>query len=143
MKILGIAWIGLVSDHPEIRTFYKRLFDLKAKEETPNYMYFIINEMTHLEILPTKSKMATRQKAGVPAIGFLVDDLNEAVKELEEFSVSKKSGIEEWKSETSVHRWIYFSDPEGHTLLLLERRNLNPARTRKRHSFYWDRHYHF
>jgi hypothetical protein len=57
----------------------------------------------------------------VPALGFLVEDLDSAVQELRAADVNLKSEIEEWRSDEEIHRWIYLEDPEGHTLLLLER----------------------
>ena len=121
MKILGIGWLGLVSDRPETRQFYAKVLGLNLIEEKPTYSYYTINETAHLEILSTRTRLANRQREGVPAIGFLVDDLDNAVQELTAAGVELRSGIEEWHSDNERHRWIYLEDPEGHTLLLLER----------------------
>lgn len=121
MKILGIGWLGLVSDHPETRQFYAKLLGLNLIEEKPTHSYYTINETAHLEILSASSRLANRQREGVPAIGFLVDDLDNAVQELTAAGVEFKSGIEEWQSDNERHRWIYLEDPECHTLVLLER----------------------
>jgi catechol 2,3-dioxygenase-like lactoylglutathione lyase family enzyme len=121
MKILGVGWLGLVSDKPETRRFYASVLGLDLAEEVPAYAYFTISETTHLEILAPATRLAKRQHPGAPALGFLVEDLDGAVQELNAAGVSLTSGIEEWRSDREIHRWIYFEDPEGHTLLLLER----------------------
>jgi catechol 2,3-dioxygenase-like lactoylglutathione lyase family enzyme len=121
MKILGIGWLGLVSDRSETRQFYKEVLGLNLLEEKPAYAYYKINEKEFLEILPADSPLGRRQRNGAPAIGFLVEELDNAVKELMEAGVEFKSEIEEWRSDTEQHRWIYFEDPDGITLLLLER----------------------
>jgi len=121
VKILGIGWLGLIGDHPETRQFYAKTLGLNLVAEEPTYAYYSINETTHLEILSTGSRLANRQREGAPAVGFLVDDLDHAVQELTAAGATLKSEIEEWRSDDERHRWIYFEDPEGHTLLLLER----------------------
>ena len=124
MNILDIGWVGLVGDRPETRRFYARLLGLRLIEEKPAYAYYAINTVTHLEVLSTGSHLASRQRAGAPAIGFRVDHLDSAVQELEVAGVELRSGIEERRSDDERHRWVYFEDPEGHTLLLLERHRI-------------------
>jgi catechol 2,3-dioxygenase-like lactoylglutathione lyase family enzyme len=121
MKVLSIGWLGLVSDKPETRQFYAKVLGLKLTEDKPAYAYFTIGETTHLEILSSDTRLAGRQRQGVPALGFLVEDLDSAVQELRAADVNLKSEIEEWRSDEEIHRWTYLEDPEGHTLLLLER----------------------
>jgi catechol 2,3-dioxygenase-like lactoylglutathione lyase family enzyme len=121
MKILGIGWLGLVGDHPETRRFYATVLGLSLTDDKPAYAYFTISETAHLEILSPGTRLATRQRKGSPSVGFLVEDLDSAVQELKAAGVKLKSEIEEWHSDDEFHRWVYFEDPEGHTLLLLER----------------------
>ena len=121
MKILGIGWLGLVSDRPETRQFYAKVLELKLIAEEPTYAYYIVNETTHLEILSTRSRLANRHRESALAIGFLVDDLDSAIQQLIAAGAKVRGEIEEWRSDEERHRWIYFEDPEGHTLLLLER----------------------
>ena len=124
MNILGVGWIGLVSDRPQTRRFYKQVLGLRLIEQKPAYAYYTINAATHLEVLSTASRLAGRQRADAPAIGFRVDHLDNAVQELGVAGVELRSGIEEWRSDNEQHRWVCFDDPEGHTLLLLERRRI-------------------
>lgn len=121
MKILGIGWLGLISDQQEMRQFYAKVLGLNLIDEDPTYAYYTVNQTAHLEILSPRSRLANRQREGAPAIGFLVDDLDNAAQELTAAGVKLKSEIEEWYSDDERHRWVYFEDPEGHTLLLLER----------------------
>jgi catechol 2,3-dioxygenase-like lactoylglutathione lyase family enzyme len=121
VKILGLGWLGLVSDKPETRHFYAAVLGLSLAEATPAYAYFSIDEHVYLEILASDTRLAARQRSRSPALGFLVEDLDRAVLELQAAGVHLKSAIEAWLSDGESHRWIYFEDPEGHTLLLLER----------------------
>ena len=122
MKVLGIGWIGLVSDQPSTRRFYAKVLGLNVAEDEPTYAYFTLSETTHLEILASDTRLAARQRVGAPALGFLVEDLDAAVQEVKAAGVNLTSEIEEWRSDNEVHRWVYLEDPEGRTLLLMERR---------------------
>jgi catechol 2,3-dioxygenase-like lactoylglutathione lyase family enzyme len=122
MKVLGIGWLGLVGGRPETREFYANVLGLNLVEDKPAYAYFTINQATHLEILAPDTPLALRQNKGTPVPGFLVADLDSAIQELKAAGVSLKSEIEEWRSDDEIHRWLYVEDPEGHLLLLLERR---------------------
>lgn len=122
MKVLGIGWLGLVSDQPGTRRFYAKVLGLNLTQEKPAYAYFTLSETTHLEILSSDTRLAKRQRPGAPALGFLVEDLDSAVQEVKAAGVNLKSEIEEWRSDNEVHRWVYLEDPEGYTLLLIERR---------------------
>lgn len=121
MKIQGIGWLGLVSDRPETRKFYKDVLGLNLIDETPAYAYYKITEKEYLEILPSDSPFGKRQRNGAPAIGFLVENLDNAIQELAQAGVELKSKIEEWRSDTEHHRWAYLEDPDGQVLLLMER----------------------
>lgn len=95
MKVLGIGWIGLIGEHPQTRQFYTKLLGLNLAEDKPAYAYYTVNEAVYLEILSPESRLATRQHKGAPAIGFLVSDVDSAVKELKAAGVNLKSEIEE------------------------------------------------
>ena len=62
MNILGVGWIGLVSDRPQTRRFYEQALGLRLIEEKPAYAYYTINAATHLEVLSTASRLASRQR---------------------------------------------------------------------------------
>jgi|GEM_PF-2648293 len=121
MNVLGVAWIGLVSDREAMRHFYSELLGLKLLEAEVGFAYYQVDEKTRLEILASHTRTATQQRADAPAIGFLVDDLESAVQHLRQANVSFMSEIQEWRSGEVIHRWIYLKDPENNVLLLLER----------------------
>ena len=54
-------------------------------------------------------------------MGLLVEDLDSAVLELKAAGANLTGEIEEWGSDNERHRWIYFEDPDGHTLLLMHK----------------------
>lgn len=122
MNIQGIAWLGLVSDDPALRDFYTNVLGLPLLEDTANYAYYAVGEMTRLEILASRSTTAARQRLDAPAVGFLVDDLDQALTELRAAGIMLQGDVYEWRSGPVVHRWLYFNDPVGNILLLLERR---------------------
>jgi catechol-2,3-dioxygenase len=121
MKILGIAWLGFVSDNPDMRRFYGEVLGLPLDEETEEMAYYRINETSHLEILSTDSATANNQKTEAPAVAFLVADLDAAATKLQAAGTRASSEIREWSSPEETHRWLYFEDPEGNILLLMER----------------------
>ena len=87
MKVLGIAWIGIVGAHPSTRAFYRDLLSPDLLESDEAYDYYEVGATTQLEILTPGTPSARRQRPSAPAIGFLVDDLDEAVRQLEGTSV--------------------------------------------------------
>ncbi|MCW5875382.1 MAG: VOC family protein [Anaerolineales bacterium] len=121
MKIKGIAWIGIVSDDSAVRDFYTHTLQLKLLDEAQDYVYYAVDEVARLEILASASRTAAQQRPDAPAIGFLVDDLDESVAELSAQGVQLLTDIKEWRSGEILHRWVYFADPGGNILLLLER----------------------
>jgi catechol 2,3-dioxygenase-like lactoylglutathione lyase family enzyme len=121
VKVLGLAWIGLVSDRPEMRRFYAEALGLKLLEAEAGFAYFQVDETARLEILASHTGTAARQRADAPALGFLVDDLDGAVHQLQQAGVAFTSEIKEWRSGDVMHRWIYLQDPDRNVLLLLER----------------------
>jgi catechol 2,3-dioxygenase-like lactoylglutathione lyase family enzyme len=123
MNIKGIAWIGIVSDQPAMRDFYQQTLNLKVLDESEKYAYYAVDAQVRLEILASHSKTAAQQSASAPAIGFLVDDIEAAYTELLANGTPICSEIKAWQSEdaTELHRWFYFEDPDGNTLLMLAR----------------------
>lgn len=121
MNIKGVAWLGIVSDDPAVRDFYTSILQLKLLDETDTYAYYAVDAITRLEILASASSTAKLQRSDAPAIGILVDDIESSVQELESAGVRMLTAIKEWRSGEIVHRWIYFADPAGNILLLLER----------------------
>jgi hypothetical protein len=122
VKVLGIAWIGIVGAHPSTRAFYRDLLSPDLLESDEAYDYYEVGATTRLEILTPGTPSARRQRPSAPAIGFLVDDLDEAVRQLEGTSVVQAPPIHEWRSGGDRHRWIYLRDPDQNVLLLVERR---------------------
>jgi catechol 2,3-dioxygenase-like lactoylglutathione lyase family enzyme len=121
IEVIGIAWIGIVSDDPAARDFYQHTLKLPVLESTANYAYFSIDDRARLEILASHTPTASRQNAHAPAIAFLVSDLDAALTHLRDQGVGLRSDILSWQSDTERHRWVYFADPAGNILLLLER----------------------
>src|SRR5213594_2018356 len=127
MKVSGIGWLGLVSDRAETRRFYAEVLGLDLVEDTQDYAYYSIDDTTNLEILASNTPLAGRQDRRCLAVGLLVEDLDSAVQELKAAGANLKGEIEEWESDNERHRWIYFEDPDGHTLLLVHKQRGGPS----------------
>lgn len=121
VNIKGIAWLGIVSDDPAVRDFYTHTLQLNLLDETEKYAYYAVDPIIRLEILASTSNTAKLQRLDAPAIGFLVDDLDQSVEQLQDKGVRLLTEVKEWRSGEIIHRWIYFADPVGNVLLLLER----------------------
>jgi predicted enzyme related to lactoylglutathione lyase len=126
VNITGVAWLGIVSDDPATREFYARTLRLKLLDQADSYAYYAVDEHARVEILGSSSETARHQRPDAPAIGFLVDDLDAAVDELRDAGVSLLTDVKEWRGESARHRWVYFTDPAGNILLLLQRQG-DPA----------------
>lgn len=121
MNIKGIAWVGIISDDPAVRDFYTNTLQLRLLNETDKYAYYAVDSVTRLEILASTSDTAKQQRSNAPTIGFLVDNIETSVRELEGIGIRLLSDIKEWRSNEIVHKWVYFADPADNILLLLER----------------------
>jgi catechol-2,3-dioxygenase len=121
MKVLGVAWIGVVGTRPETRCFYGQILGLPELEQTPEYGYYAVGDTTRLEVLRPGTASSSRQRADAPAIGFLVANLDRALEDLVSNGSPASDEVYEWHSDHSVHRWVYLRDPEDNVVLLVER----------------------
>jgi catechol 2,3-dioxygenase-like lactoylglutathione lyase family enzyme len=125
MSIRGVAWLGLVSDRPETRAFYRETLGLEQVAEDASYAFFKIDDRARLEVLASDTQTARRHKPGAPVFGFLVDDVEAALDEVRSKGYAADGTIHEWHDETEAHRWTYLEDPEGHVLQLVDVRPLS------------------
>jgi catechol 2,3-dioxygenase-like lactoylglutathione lyase family enzyme len=120
MRIRGLAWLGVVSDRPETRAFYREALGLEQLAEDASYAYLKIDERARLEVLASDTQTARRHRPGAPVFGFLVDDVEAALDEVRAKGYPVEGTIHEWRDDTEVHRWTYLQDPEGHILQLVD-----------------------
>jgi catechol 2,3-dioxygenase-like lactoylglutathione lyase family enzyme len=121
VNIKGIAWLGIVNDDLATRDFYAGGLKLRVLEGTATYAYYAVDEHARIEILSSSSETAAQLRQASPAIGSLVDDLEAGMRALADAGVALRSEVSEWRSTVARHRWVYFADPAGSVLLLLER----------------------
>ena len=120
MDVRGVAWLGLIGDHPATRAFYRDLLGLEVVEEGPDHVQFVLPGGTRLEVLASHTGTGARLRAEAPAIGFLVDDVEAALADLGSAGYEAEGTLHEWRSDTETYRWTYLEDPEGHLLQLVD-----------------------
>jgi catechol 2,3-dioxygenase-like lactoylglutathione lyase family enzyme len=106
------VWVGVVSDDLEgQRRFYREVLGFEELEAGADWIEFDLGSGRILELL--KKDPGTPQYAE-PAcvVGFEVDDIQAAVRELEAREVERVSEIEGGSESTQY--WCYFRDGEGH-----------------------------
>lgn len=121
MRVLGVGWVGIISDRVETHRFYREVLGLELLEDDPDFAYYRVGDDARLEILTPGSPQADRIRGEV-MVGFLVDDLPAAIKELERSRHPPEGPIVGWPADSPVDRWAYFLDPDGRRFLLLERK---------------------
>jgi predicted enzyme related to lactoylglutathione lyase len=121
MRVLGVGWVGIISDRAETHRFYREVLGLQLLEEDSDFAYYRVSDEARLEILAPGSPQADRIRWEV-MVGFLVEDLPVAVKQLETSGHPPEGPIVGWPADSPVHRWAHFVDPDGRRFLLLERK---------------------
>ena len=118
--VIGLGFVGIVSDDPAVRAFYRDAIGLQLLSESDDLAYFAAGETGRIEVLSSGSPTAARQRSDAPAVGLLVVDLDSFLRQLD-LSAVGHSRVMQWRDDAEVHRWAYFQDPCGTVLLALER----------------------
>lgn len=118
--VIGPGLVGIVSDAPAVRAFYRDAIGLPPGSESGECAYFAAGETGLIEILSSQSSTAANQGDDAPAVGLLVVDLDSFLRQLDLSSVGHLRVFER-RDDAEVHRWVYFEDPCGTVLLVVER----------------------
>jgi catechol 2,3-dioxygenase-like lactoylglutathione lyase family enzyme len=117
MKLGWPVWIGVVTDDLESqRRFYRDVLGLRELEAGEDWVQFDIDGRM-VELL-ARSDLPQYDGRRVQ-VGFEVDDIQQAVRELVERGVERISDIE--GGPDSGQYWCYFRDPEGNVFELAQR----------------------
>jgi catechol-2,3-dioxygenase len=125
LGVRGVVWIGLVSDRPETRAFYRDVLGLEPVVEDATHTDFAVGERDRLEVLASDTRTARRHRQGAPAFGLLVDDLEASLDQVRSNGYPVGGEIHRWQDHAEAYRWAYLEDPEGHVLQLIDVRPLS------------------
>ncbi len=115
MNVKGIIWAGLsVADIAASIKFYRDIVGLRLLRNGEGWAHFdagngALFELTKGGVASATAKNVTQQAV---VIGFLVDDLEQTVNELERRGIPFLSEIGSYKNQS----WTQFSDPEGNRI---------------------------
>jgi catechol 2,3-dioxygenase-like lactoylglutathione lyase family enzyme len=111
-------WIGVVADDLEAqRRFYRDVMGLRELDAGPGWVQFDMGASRLLEILAKSEDPQYRERRF--QVGFAVEDIQDAVRELVERGVTQISEIE--GGPDSGQLWCYFRDPEGNVFEIAQK----------------------
>lgn len=122
MKILGVSWIGVVSDDAELEHYLSSILGLPVVSSGETWTEFAAGPVM-VETLASASSTARNIPSRVPAIALEVESLDAAVDEVQARGGSIRGPIESWHGEGTRHRWAYLNSPADLPLLLREARS--------------------
>lgn len=129
-NVSGASPIAVVSiwakDVPEAAHFYRDVIGLPLEANHGDLPTFNLNG-TYLAILkgepqPAKNPIPER----FPLIAFNVDDLDSAVRRLQDRGVGLPWGIEEHKDSNRIAKYVMFHDPAGNLIELVQFNQIDP-----------------
>lgn len=113
------AWVGVVvEDLQGARRFYRETLGFRELESSDEWVEFDFGEGRVLELLALDPQQPQYATTGY-RVGFVVDDIRTAARELEARGVERISGIE--GGPASSQYWCYFRDAAGNTFEIVER----------------------
>lgn len=109
MKLKGIAWSGTkTKNYEEMIAFFRDVLEVKLREVGQSYVNFEFPNGDLFEVLSPEAAPEIGALAGLK-VDFLVDDVDEAVKELE----AKGYKIEGPIFRDALQNWANFFAPDG------------------------------
>ena len=119
MKYHGFIWAGIfVQDLAKSILFYRDVLGLPLLRNDEDFAHFDAGDGALLELFSGGRAHHAPKKADQQSIrfGLRVDDLDEAIAELQERGVGFPEGVGEFEG----GRWAHFTDPEGNGLEIKE-----------------------
>jgi predicted enzyme related to lactoylglutathione lyase len=112
MRITGVSWVGVKTDHySEMATFFRTVVELEVIVERPDFTVFRLPSGDQLEIFGPHGPNPAEQFARNEVVaGLLVDDIEQAIRELREAGVEI---IGERGLGGHGYAWQHFRAPDG------------------------------
>ena len=117
MRVLSLVWVGTrTTEYVATVAFFKDVLGLAAESSEPDFAVLDVPDGATVEVFGPTSRF--NQHFTHPVAGFLVDDLDEALEELE------AAGIEiVLPPQEGVRSWVHFRAPDGFVYELVEDRS--------------------
>lgn len=103
----GLVWLGVRTEKfDELSNFYANILELPLIHEEPGFKVFDLPNGDRIELFAAYDESKKHFKTG-PVVGFQVDDIEKAKKELEKKGIHFIGGIEGKSS-----KWAHFIGPD-------------------------------
>lgn len=119
LKVLGVSWVGVVSDDADIEWYLEAVLGLPVVSRGPTWTEFSAGPVM-VETLAPSSATASHLPSRRLAVALQVESLDAAIRELQAGGGSILGSIQEWRGEGRRHRWAYLDSPPDLPLLLRE-----------------------
>lgn len=111
MELKWPVWLGVVTDDLQgQRRFYRDVLGFREEDQGEDWVQFDLGQGRTLELLARDVSRLQYSGHGY-AVGFEVDDMEAAVRELEARGIERVSDVEGGPESTQY--WCYFRDGEG------------------------------
>jgi catechol 2,3-dioxygenase-like lactoylglutathione lyase family enzyme len=109
--VKGLVWVGSRTEHyEEMVAFYRDALGLRLEHEEGEFALFRLPDGSKAEVFGPSDTEHTHFTRG-PVAGFLVDDVENARRVLEEKGIEFIGPIHEW--EPTGEAWSHFRAPDG------------------------------
>jgi predicted enzyme related to lactoylglutathione lyase len=109
MRVTRIGWAGTrTSEYPAMVAFLQAVLGLATSQEGPDFAAFQLPEGGTFEVFGPRDQDHAHFSTG-PVVGFVVDDLTAAVRELEAAGVELLGG----QVDERGGGWRHFRAPDG------------------------------
>jgi catechol 2,3-dioxygenase-like lactoylglutathione lyase family enzyme len=111
MRVKGLAWMGVRTDKfQQTVRFFREVMSLKTVyEEDGSTVHFSLPDGGTVEVFSNRSKYNAHFGSS-PVVGFLIDDMETARKEIEQSGLELVGGIHKGEHGYS---WQHFRGPDG------------------------------
>ena len=109
MDVRGIGWLGMRTERfDETVAFFERTLGLERDHEDPTMVVFRLPNGDTIEVFGPRDEEHRHFTTG-PVVGFVVDDIEAGVRDLEAAGIEMLSPIEEGGG----YKWAHFRGPDG------------------------------
>lgn len=120
MKVHGLAWLGLrTPQYEETVRFFRDVMGMEQIRDEPQIAGFQLTDGTQMEVYHREEEFHSFFTSG-PVVAFLVDDVDEARKTMEEAGIEFIGPIQR----AGGISWNHFKAPDGTVFEIVSR---NPA----------------
>ena len=117
MQIKDLEWLGVrTTEFDQTVTFFKEVMGLKMTRKSPSFAWFELPNGKEIEVFSPQDEDHTFFKSG-PVVGFLVDDIEEARRNMEAAGIEFIGPIQH----SERNGWSHFRGPDGNIYEIISR----------------------